>query len=294
MTGDEKKIVHFPKAEVDPEERACRLKVEVERLASLPVTEWLFYIESDGVAEKHNVSRNAMKKMIEATVKDCEKKARANKAEDRQRPGGTRLPSRPRHSHIFARAENDHYVEPLWCARRLFAVESFGVPGARVLDPACGWGRILRAAKDAGYIPIGGDIVDRLQRRELGLLDIAFNRRDFLTAPVPKDITSVVCNSPFEGELLRRFCERALDTASFRVAMLSRLARVVAAHHWLAKLPLQKIYLMTPRPSMPSGDFILSGGKVQGDRQEYCWLVFDHRVRMGSRAHWLHRDGDAQ
>ncbi len=51
---------------------------------------------------------------------------------------------------------------------------------------------------------------------------------------------------------------------------------------------------MTPRPSMPSGDFILSGGKVQGDRQEYCWLVFDHRVRMGSRAHWLHRDGDAQ
>jgi hypothetical protein len=111
MTGDEKKIVHFPKAEVDPEERACRLKVEVERLASLPVTEWLFYIESDGVAEKHNVSRNVMKKMIEATVKDCEKKARANKAEDRQRPGGTRLPSRPRHSHIFARAENDHYVD---------------------------------------------------------------------------------------------------------------------------------------------------------------------------------------
>ena len=298
MTRNAKKIVDFPKAEVDPEERARRLKVEVERLANLPPVEWMLYL-SEGVAEKHGVDRADMKKMIEATIKAREKKAR--RRQGRRPPASGRdeasVPPLYRgHSHIFARAENDHYVEPLWCARRLFAVELFGVPRARVLDPACGWGRMLRDAKDAGYIPIGGDIVDRLQRRELGLLDIAFNRRDFLTAPVPKHITSVICNSPFERELLRRFCERALDTASFRVAMLSRLARVVAAHHSLAKLPLQKIYLMTPRPSMPSGDFILSGGKVQGDRQEYCWLVFDHRVRIGStaRLHWLHRDGDAQ
>jgi hypothetical protein len=123
--------------------------------------------------------------------------------------------SRPRHSRIFARAEHDHYVEPAWCSARLFAVESFGPPGARVLDPACGWGRILRAAKRAGYTPIGGDIVDRLQRRELGLHGVAFSRRDFLTAPIPKDITSVVCNSPFKGDLLRRFCERAVETAKF-------------------------------------------------------------------------------
>ena len=203
---------------------------------------------------------------------------------------------RLRHSHIFARAENDHYVEPLWCAQRLFAVESFGLPGARVLDPACGWGRILRAVKDAGYTPIGGDIVDRLQRRELGLHDVAFSRRDFLTATIPKDITSVVCNSPFKGDLLRRFCERAVETASLRAAMLCRLARIVAAHDWLPKLPLQKIYVMTPRPSIPAGKFIANGGKVEGDRQEYCWLLFDHRVRIGSaprRIHWLHRDGGA-
>jgi hypothetical protein len=36
-----------------------------------------------------------------------------------------------------------------------------------VLDPGCGWGRILRAIKDAGYTAIGGDIVDRLQRQKL-------------------------------------------------------------------------------------------------------------------------------
>src|SRR5262245_45240434 len=85
MSGDDPKIVDFPKAEVTPEERARRLKVEVDRLACLPVTEWLFYIESDGVAEKHNISRTVMKKMIEVTIKNREKKARADKAEDRQR-----------------------------------------------------------------------------------------------------------------------------------------------------------------------------------------------------------------
>ena len=140
---------------------------------------------------------------------------------------------RLRHSRIFARAEHDHYVEPLWCSQRLFAVESFGPLGARVLDPACGWGRILRAAKDAGYTAIGNDIVDRLKRRELGLQGVTFTKRDFLTAPIVKDIVSVACNSPFEGDLLRRFCERAVETASLRAAMLCRLARIVAAHDWL-------------------------------------------------------------
>ena len=84
MTGDEKKIVDFPKAEVGPEERARRLKIEVDRLASLPPVEWMLYL-SEGVAEKHGVDRADMKEMIEATIKDREKKAGEDKAEDRQR-----------------------------------------------------------------------------------------------------------------------------------------------------------------------------------------------------------------
>ena len=52
MSGDDpKKIVEFPKAELPPEERARRLKMEVERLARLPVVERLFYIECEDVAE---------------------------------------------------------------------------------------------------------------------------------------------------------------------------------------------------------------------------------------------------
>jgi hypothetical protein len=36
-----------------PEELARRLKVEVERLARLPVVEWMFYL--DDVAKKHGI-----------------------------------------------------------------------------------------------------------------------------------------------------------------------------------------------------------------------------------------------
>jgi len=84
-SGDGPKILEFPNAEVSPEERARRLKVEVERLASLPPVERLFYIECENVAEKHGVSRAAMKAMVEATIRENEKKAREDKAEDRQR-----------------------------------------------------------------------------------------------------------------------------------------------------------------------------------------------------------------
>src|SRR5262249_8212490 len=86
MSGDDpKKIVEFPKAEIVPEERARRLKMEVERLASLPVVERLFYVECEDVAEKHGVSRDVMKAMVEAQIKANEKSAREDKAEDRQR-----------------------------------------------------------------------------------------------------------------------------------------------------------------------------------------------------------------
>jgi Protein of unknown function (DUF3631) len=80
----EEVVVDFPKAEITPEERARRLQVEVERLASLPPAEWLFYLADDGIAEKHGVSRSDLKAMIEATIRANEKKAREDKADDRQ------------------------------------------------------------------------------------------------------------------------------------------------------------------------------------------------------------------
>src|SRR5262249_19286482 len=67
-----------------PEERARRLKIEVERLAGLPAVERLFYIECEGIAEKHGVTRPVLKKMVDSTVEANEKRANEDKAENRR------------------------------------------------------------------------------------------------------------------------------------------------------------------------------------------------------------------
>jgi putative DNA primase/helicase len=74
-------VVEFPNAE----ERARRLRVEVERLAKLSTTEWLYYVESGGYAEKYGVAKATLKTMIEAVVKESEKKAREDRGELQRR-----------------------------------------------------------------------------------------------------------------------------------------------------------------------------------------------------------------
>jgi hypothetical protein len=78
MTRDDN-VVDFP----NTEERARRLKAEVERLARQSPAEWLFWL--DDSAKKHGIEPGKLKAMIEATIKAAERKARAEKAEERQR-----------------------------------------------------------------------------------------------------------------------------------------------------------------------------------------------------------------
>jgi hypothetical protein len=75
------KVVGFPNTE---EERARRLKQEVERLAALPTVEWLFYLETGELAEKHGIEPAKLKQMVETTIHPNEKKAHEAKADDRR------------------------------------------------------------------------------------------------------------------------------------------------------------------------------------------------------------------
>ena len=79
MVTHDDKVVDFPNSE----ERARRLKVEVERLARLPLVEWMFYL--DDTAKKYGIASAKLKAMIEGVIKAAEKKAREDQAEDRQR-----------------------------------------------------------------------------------------------------------------------------------------------------------------------------------------------------------------
>jgi hypothetical protein len=193
---------------------------------------------------------------------------------------------RRRATHIFPKDPHGHYVEPAWCSKRLFEEEYFGASGSLVLDPACGWGRCLQAARAHHHRVLGMDIV---KRREFGAYP--FIGHNFLNGPVPTKakITSIVCNPPFDH--VEEFCTRALATVQFKVAMLCLLRRLPAAH-WLGELPLEKIYFLTPRPSMPPGTWITAGNPPGGGTQDFCWLVFTKRTHPKSPVlQWLHRDG---
>jgi hypothetical protein len=49
---------------ITEEERARRLGVEVERLTRLPPAEWMFYVQSEGYADKYGVDKATLKQMI--------------------------------------------------------------------------------------------------------------------------------------------------------------------------------------------------------------------------------------
>src|SRR5215831_5455952 len=70
-------VVEFP----NTEERARRLRVEVERLAQLPTVEWMFYVEGEGYAEKYGVDRAALKRMVKAVIREREKREREDRGE---------------------------------------------------------------------------------------------------------------------------------------------------------------------------------------------------------------------
>jgi hypothetical protein len=181
---------------------------------------------------------------------------------------------RPRLSHIFDRDDNDFYVEPAWCSERLFAVEPFA---GLIWDPAAGSGTIPRAAGAAGLSEFASDIADH----GCGA------RHDFLTASAPTEAFNVVTNPPFQ--LARAFVERALTLGAVKTAIIFPTARLNAAR-WLKPLPLAKVYLLTPRPSMPPGEVIARGEKPGGGKTDFCWLVFDRTHSGLAELGWLHRD----
>ena len=156
---------------------------------------------------------------------------------------------RPRLSHVWGREAADHYVEPVWVSARLFETEDFD-RSQILLDPCTGFGRVATAAKAAGYTVIAADIVNR------GYPNCEI--QDFLERrTVPP---SVVGNPPFNA--VEAFARHALNLGARKVALLFPTARLNAAR-WLQALPLRRVWLLTPRPSMPPGYVIARGERAR-------------------------------
>ncbi|WP_406853512.1 hypothetical protein ABEG18_13145 [Alsobacter sp. KACC 23698] len=175
-------------------------------------------------------------------------------------------------AHLWARHPDDWYVEPEWVSERLFAVERFR---GTVLDPACGTGRIVRAAQMAGLHAWGEDIVVRSP-------DCA-RVSNFLIERVGAN--NVISNPPFKHA--EAFVTRALEVAMDKVAMLLPSAWVHGDERsrWLESTPLRRVLFITPRPSMPPGPVIEAGIKAGGGTSDFAWFIwhqnFDGKPELG-------------
>jgi hypothetical protein len=186
-------------------------------------------------------------------------------------PTGKRI----KRAHVWQRDAEDWYVEPAWVSQRLFDEESF--TAGIVWDPACGSGRICKAAQAAGHPVRGSDLVDRGYGQ----------RANFLTASPPTCPFSIVTNPPFK--LAARFVLRGLDLGANKVAIVFPVRCLNAAHKWLTGLC--RVWLLTPRPSMPPGNTIRLDENGRGGTVDYCWLVLQPGFQDLPELRWLHRDG---
>jgi len=179
-------------------------------------------------------------------------------------------------AHIWEREQHEHYVEPFWCSERLFEEEDFA---GEIYDPCCGFGRIVMGARKAGFTAYGSDLVDRGFVGSKAYVD--FLHSDF------DDVDNIVCNPPFE--VVPDFAAHALANTLRKVAMIFPTARLNAAH-WLRGTPLARVWLMTPRPSMPPGHTITAGQKPGGGKMDFCWLVWSRGHIQPPELRWLRRD----
>jgi hypothetical protein len=199
----------------------------------------------------------------------------------RKRTGAIPAIIKPRRSQIFAPADHGWYVDQISTSRSLFKVETFD-RSEPILDPGCGLGTILIAAREAGYKTLAADIVDRGFHGTK--VQNFFKRRN---APA-----SVVSNPDYK--IAREFVEHALEIGARKVAVLFPIARICAVRaQWIYAAPLKRVWTIGPRPSMLPGANIIAGEKAGGGRVDFCWLVFEvGHVVPGEIRHLVVTAGD--
>lgn len=181
-----------------------------------------------------------------------------------------------KNAHLWERHPQDFYVEPQWCSRRLFDVEAFK---GTIHDPSCGFGRIVESAVKAGYKATGADIV----ARSCYVTEL----QNFLTDKTARD--AIVSNPPYG--VADKYAEHALKIAP-KVALLLPTKWMNSARRgaWLEATPLARVWLLSPRPSMPPGPVIQSGEKAGNGTTDFSWFVWNYSHEGAPTIGFLRRD----
>lgn len=197
---------------------------------------------------------------------------------------------RPNGSKVYKRSDLDWYVESEECTDALCTVERFT---GSIWDPACGQGNAVRALLRAGHLAVGTDVV----KRGLGFCEGWRGEHDFLTGePAPHACFSTpanfVMNPPFFRAVgAEAFARKALSIAKGKVAVFSDVRFLLGGKRavgFYAEHRPARVWLLSPRPSCPPGDFLLEGGKAEGGSQDWCWIVWDTTVTATeTKIDWL-------
>lgn len=188
---------------------------------------------------------------------------------------------REKNAHLWARDPLDFYTEPEWTSERLFQQVKFPGP---IYDPACGLGRIVKAAREAEYQCEGSDLMRRSKFCDF--------EADFLSRPIGSWCPgTIICNPPFK--YAQAFVKRALQVAEYEVAMLlpAKWRSSDKRSRWLETTPLWMVLDITPRPSMPPGAVIEAGEKPGGGREDFAWYLWKKNHTGPYQGGWLRRDG---
>jgi len=190
-----------------------------------------------------------------------------------------RGPLRKRESHLWRRDPLDWYVEPEWCSARLFELEKFE---GFIWDPAAGTGRIILTARAANYDAGGTDI----KSREIS----PWHELDFFAAPdLVSSVDNIVSNPPFG--LAEKFAQIALRITRNKVALLlpANWVQGDKRSRWLETTPLRRVLFITPRPSMPPGAIVVSGGASRNGTTDYAWFIWEHGYAGKPEIGWCRR-----
>lgn len=209
---------------------------------------------------------------------------------------------RERKSHVWQKHPDNWYVEERWCVEALFREVSFE---GTIHDPCCGMGTIPLVAIANKHRATGSDVADRWLGGYIGSI------HDFKIKRYQDDTRThdnIVCNPPFDdiNKPPLPFLQWALDHVAYWgvVALLvpfkwfggDKRSRI------LETMPLARVLILTPRPSMPPGDALLDmwacGEEPGGGREDFAWVIFDrHHTNadgddMPPEIGWIHRDQD--
>lgn len=186
----------------------------------------------------------------------------------------------------WAPVKDGWFVEPGAATEFLLRLEPFY---GGIWDPACGQGNIVETARYLGHDAIGTDLVDRTdimnpfrRRRASGWFE---GTGEFIAWDKGPLRPNIVCNPPYGRALLAEaFIRKACALPVRKVAMFLNSkfqyggARAAGLFRELAP---DRVYPISPRPSCPPGEFLLSGGKAEGGVENFMWMVWDMRARTG-------------